>query len=315
MPLDNCRILITGGNGQVGFELLKELSTCGAEIIVSLRNDESLNSFGFLTVKLDLEDESQIRTTVRNVKPDIIINPAAYTLVDKAESEQSRSNAINNSAVRIMAEELLNLNGAMIHFSTDYVYNSIHQHMNFESDAVSPINYYAQSKYEGEKALVRSGIPYIILRTSWVYGVAGNNFVKTMLRFGKERDSLRIVADQIGSPTSALTLAQAVSKILNQGNENPIEYIKSKSGIYNLSDKGVTNWHEFAIEIFKQARTLGLELKVQNVEAITTAQYKTPAARPLNSRLSLTKIENELHISPLTWQQSLGLFLTQILNK
>ncbi|MBC7660208.1 MAG: dTDP-4-dehydrorhamnose reductase [Chitinophagaceae bacterium] len=309
--LDNARILITGVQGQVGFELVKSLSTLGAEIILAARKPQALEGLGYTAVALDLTNEQNIRDVLNSVKPNIIINPAAYTAVDKAEDDKANACLVNQKAVEVMASVMNELKGAIVHFSTDYVYNANHDHSNVETDATSPVNVYAASKLAGEEALRVSGVPHIILRTSWVYGINGNNFVKTMLKLGRDRESLRIVDDQVGSPTSATTLALVVSSILQQGFSDPVEYIKSKQGVYNISDRGFTTWFAFAKEIFVQAKRLGIELKIKDVEGIKTADYKTPAARPLNSRLSLEKIHKEFHVVPPTWQQSLGTFLHQ----
>lgn len=305
------RILVSGVQGQVGFELVKSLGVSGADLILAARKPQALEGLGYPTVALDLLDEQNIREVLRTVKPNLIINPAAYTAVDKAEDDKAQAHAVNEKAVATMAEVLRELRGGMIHFSTDYVYNAAHERPNVETDPTSPVNVYAASKFAGEEALQASGIPHVILRTSWVYGINGNNFVKTMLRLGRDREALRIVRDQIGSPTSAVTLAQVVSAILQQGAADPLSYLKEKQGVYNISDSGFTSWLEFAQEIFRQAKQLGIELKVRDVEGIKTEDYKTPAARPLNSRLSLDKIAKEFGVVPPKWQQSLGAFLYQ----
>ena len=199
----------------------------------------------------------------------------------------------------------------MIHFSTDYVYNTDHSSPNAEYGPTNPGNVYAASKLAGENELAQSGIPYIVLRTSWVYGINGNNFAKTMLKLGREREFLNVVNDQVGSPTSAITLAQTVASILNQGGDDMIGYIKAKAGIYNISDHGFTNWQEYAREIFRLSKQNSFELKIKEVHGIPTSEYKTPASRPLNSRLDLQKIQKEFGIVPPSWQQSLAVFLSQ----
>ncbi len=304
-------ILITGVQGQVGFELVKSLGTLGAKLVLGARNPEAIRSLGYDAVNLDLSNEVQIQETLNLIKPKLIINPGAYTAVDKAESELEQAYRVNEGALRVMADALRESDGAMIHFSTDYVYNSTHDRANSEDDPTNPQNVYAASKLAGEDALQKSQIPHVILRTSWVYGTSGNNFVKTMLRLGREREQLKIVDDQVGSPTSAITLAQVVASILAQGSSDPVKYLRAKSGVYNVSDSGFTNWFEFAKEIFHQAKLLGIELKVNEVAGIKTSEYKTPASRPLNSRLDLSKIAKEFGIFTPTWQQSLGAFLYQ----
>jgi dTDP-4-dehydrorhamnose reductase len=309
--LKKSRVLITGVQGQVGFELVKSLGTSGAELILAARKPQALEHLGYKTVALDLGDKSNIQSVLRNLKPDIVINPAAYTAVDKAEDDKEQAYLVNEGSLKAMTEILKELGSAIIHFSTDYVYNATHENPNLESDQTSPGNVYAASKLAGEQVLASSGVNHIVLRTSWVYGINGNNFVKTMLKLGRDREALRIVSDQIGSPTSAVTLAQTVASILQQGSADPVQFIKDKQGAYNISDSGYTSWFDFAKEIFHQAQLMGIELKVKDVEGIQTKDYKTPASRPLNSRLSLEKISRELNIVPPTWQQSLGAFLHQ----
>ncbi|RYZ91145.1 MAG: dTDP-4-dehydrorhamnose reductase [Proteobacteria bacterium] len=309
--LKKSRILLTGVQGQVGFELVKSLGTCGAELILAARNTKAIEHLGYPVVALDLADKIGVQNVVREIKPHIVINPAAYTAVDKAESDKDQAYLVNEEAMTALCEVLKEIKAGLIHFSTDYVYNATHQNPNVETDVTSPGNVYAASKLAGERVIANSSIPHIILRTSWVYGTSGNNFVKTMIKLARERETLGIVSDQVGSPTSAATLAQAVASILQQGAADPVGFLLAKQGIYNISDRGYTTWHDFAVEIFKLARGLGIELKVNEVKGIKTQDYKTPAARPLNSRLSLEKLGRELNIVPPTWQQSLGAFLHQ----
>lgn len=313
--LKDCRILITGVNGQVGFEIVKSLSASGAELILGVRKLQDADSLGYTAIAIDLRDESSVSTTIETVRPHIVINAAAYTAVDKAEDDSDTAFAVNEKAVASLARAVQRLGGAIIHFSTDYVYNPRHDKPNIEVDPTSPGNTYALSKRKGEEALVESGVSHIIFRTSWVYGANGNNFVKTMLRLGSERKDLRVVNDQIGSPTSAVTLAQVVAALLHKRSEDPVALIRSKQGIYNVSDSGYTNWYLFANEIFRLASSLGMELKVENVEPIQTSQYKTPAERPLNSRLSLEKLNRELSLYTPKWQQSLALFMRQSMSR
>lgn len=309
--LGSSRILITGVHGQVGFELVKSLSCTGAELVLAARKAEDIASFGYKAVSLDMASESNIRDVLREVKPHLVINPAAYTAVDKAEDDRTQAFAVNERALRVICEELKALKGAIVHFSTDYVYNPAHDRLNVETDVTNPANVYAASKLAGEQVVQASGIAYVILRTSWVYGINGNNFVKTMLRLARDRESLRIVDDQVGSPTHAGTLGQVVASILFQGQANVLGYLGEKSGIYNVSDSGFTNWHDFAQEIFRLASHLGIELKLQQTEGIRTEDYKTPAVRPLNSRLALDKLGKEFGIVTPKWQQSLAAFMHQ----
>lgn len=309
--LKDMRILITGVQGQVGFELIKSLGNTGADLILAARRSTAINSLGYKTVTLDLADEQQIRSTIREIKPHIVINAAAYTAVDQAEREADLARRINCEAVRALAEELKALQGALIHFSTDYVYHPQHSDLIHEDDEQHPSGVYARTKAAGDQALIKADIPFIILRTSWVYGINGNNFVKTMLKLGAERETLRVVADQFGAPTSALTLAQAVRHILGRDPSNPLKVLKDRSGVYNISDRGNASWHLFAQEIFSFARTIGFNLRIGQVDAISSAEFPSPVARPKNSRLSLEKLEKTFDFYPPDWKNSLHTFLFQ----
>lgn len=307
--LKDLRILITGAQGQVGFELTKALATAGAELVVSVRKESRAEEWIDKTVVLDLNDKSAVRTAIRKIRPNILINAAAYTAVDKAETEKELAQSINCDAIGIMAEEMSLLRGGIIHFSTDYVYNPKHDLPIHEDEEQNPSGIYAKSKAAGDAALIASDLPFVILRTSWVYGINGNNFVKTMLKLGRNRDSLRIVADQFGSPTSAVTLAQLCTSILRKDPSNPLKVLDADRGVYNVSDSGYTNWFLFAQEIFEYARTLGLELCVKQVDEISSSDYQSPVARPMNSRLSLAKLEKTFDFYPPDWKKSLRCFM------
>jgi dTDP-4-dehydrorhamnose reductase len=307
--LSQSKILVTGVQGQVGFEIIRGLTSTGAELFASTRSGDGFRLPQAKAVALDLSDKMQINAVIKEIQPDIVINAAAYTAVDKAESERDLAFRVNCEAVGLLADALKEHGGSMIHFSTDYIYNPTHDRPIGEDEKVNPVNAYAQSKRAGEDLLLSSGIPAIVLRTSWVYGLNGNNFVKTMLRLGLEKEILRVVGDQWGAPTSANTLAQAVSMILIQGMRDPRSFIERHAGIYNISDHGVVTWHGFAEEIFRLARIFGLELKVREVVQIRSSEYPTPAQRPFNSRMNLAKIRSMLGIFPPAWQQSLYSYL------
>ncbi len=311
VALKDMRILITGVQGQVGFELAKILAYSGAQIFLGARRLNGEKLFGLPTVAIDLFQIKALRETLVTLKPHLIINPAAYTAVDKAESEQDLAYLANRDAPAVMAEVLQKLGGGLIHFSTDYVYNPADDKSIHEDDPKHPGNVYAASKWAGEQAISAMDIPSLILRTSWVYGIQGQNFVKTMLRLGREREQLAIVADQFGAPTAATTLAQAVYTILMREPLDPLGYLKAHRGAYNIADQGQTNWHAFALEIFTLARQLNIDLKVERVEPILTAAYKTPAQRPLNSRLNLEKLQKTLGFYPQPWTSMLASFLFQ----
>ncbi len=285
------KILLTGINGQVGHALLPKLA---AYQVVALSRHE-----------LDLSNQDEIRRVVSGIKPNLIINPAAYTAVDKAESEPELAYAINAEAAQILAEEAAKLGAALIHFSTDYVYDGAKASPYLESDAVNPVGIYAKSKLAGEDAIRAVGLPHLILRTSWVYGATGKNFLKTILRLAAERDSLRIVAYQIGAPTSSESIANAALKLVEHWQTAQ----ENQSGIYHLTNAGETSWHGFSCEIVNEYNSLGIEpalkTSMENIAAIATADYPTPAARPANSRLDNTKLKQTFGIALPTWQQAL----------
>ncbi|MGQ0441995.1 MAG: dTDP-4-dehydrorhamnose reductase [Methylophilaceae bacterium] len=285
------RILLTGVNGQVGHALLPLQSEF--QIIALTRN------------QLDLSNIDAIRTTVREIKPDLIINPAAYTAVDKAETEPELAYAINAVAPQILAEEAAKLDAALIHFSTDYVYDGSKQFPYVEDDAVNPINTYGKSKLAGENAIKAIGSSHLILRTSWAYGVYGANFLKTILRLASERDRLNIVANKYGAPTSIMDIAEAVGNIIESWQPK----LENQSGIFHITNSGRTSWHGFACEIVKEYNRLSkvpaLKTNLNNIEAINSADYPMPAKRPANSRLDNGKLKLAFGLELPSWQQSL----------
>ena len=281
-------------NGQVGHALQQKLSN--HQVFTLNRN------------QLDLSDKDAIRRVVQTIQPDLIINPAAYTAVDKAESEPDLAYAINAIAPQILAEEAAKINAALIHFSTDYVYDGSKIENYIETDAVNPLSVYGKSKLAGELAINAVGLPHLILRTSWVYGAYGKNFLKTIIRLASERDSLRIVADQFGAPTSSESIADAVIDLFNTW--QPLEL--SQTGVYHFTNQGKTSWHGFSSEIVSEYNRLAaiknlqmLKANVENIEPITTADYPTPAARPANSTLSNQKLKQVFNVSLPSWQQGL----------
>lgn len=289
------KILVTGVHGQVGHALLKTLE--GDYEIVALDRTQ-----------LDLSDTDAIRRVVQSVRPTLIINPAAYTAVDKAESEPALAHSINTVAPGVMAEEAAKLNASLIHFSTDYVFDGKKQTPYVETDAVNPLSVYGRTKLAGELAIQSVGLPHLILRTSWVYGPHGKNFLKTMLRLSAERDQLKVVADQWGAPTSSNAIAYAVNQLLNVWEMNTA----SQSGVYHFTNSGSTTWHGFTCAILDayevQAVRLGLpplKVKANSVGAITTADYPTPAVRPHNSRLDQAKLNQTFGVALPAWEQSL----------
>ncbi len=283
------RILLTGSNGQVGWELRRTLSTLGTVVAPSSQ-------------ELNLADPDAIRRVVRQTSPQLIVNPAAYTAVDKAESETVQALAINGAAPGILAEEAKRLNAALIHYSTDYVFDGSLTRPYGESDPPNPLNSYGRSKLAGEQAIAASGCAHLIFRTSWVYGTRGRNFLLTMQKLLAERDVLNVVADQIGAPTWSRTIAEASAQILAQLRMDT-DRIADLSGIYNLTCAGQTSWHGFALAI---AAHRGSHCQVN---AITTSDYPTPAARPLNSVLAHDKLMLTFGLHMPDWEHALDLCL------
>lgn len=282
------KILLAGINGQLGQELHPMLVKLGDVTWVDRET-------------LDLSQPDMIRQVIGEVKPDSIVNACAYTAVDKAESESDLAMAVNGSGVGILAAEALKLGARLIHVSTDYVFDGSQSHPYQETDPTNPIGVYGRSKLAGEEAIQQVGGDYIIVRTAWVYGVGGvGNFVKTMLRLGSSRDELRVVTDQVGSPTWTKDLAEAIVCMVQNSPE---------SGIYHYTNSGVCSWYDFAIAIFEEAAALGFPLQVQRVVPITTAEYPTPAKRPAYSVLSHRKISAVMGTHPPHWRQSLRLML------
>jgi dTDP-4-dehydrorhamnose reductase len=287
------KILITGKNGQVGWELQRALASFGE--LVAIDSDE-----------IDLADADAIRHAVRRLRPDIIVNPAAYTAVDKAESEPEVAKAVNSIAPGILAEEAQRLGAVLVHYSTDYVFDGTKPAPYTEADSPNPQSVYGGTKLAGEQTVRASGCKHLIFRTSWVYGVHGGNFVKTILRLAKDRSELRIVADQFGAPTWARDLAQSTATALAHWDK--IGWDSGLSGLYHLTAGGRTNWHEYAEEIVRLAREYdaALAAKALNIHAITTQEYPVPAKRPVNSVLANDKIRDAFGILLPAWQDSLA---------
>ncbi|WP_321796363.1 dTDP-4-dehydrorhamnose reductase [Caballeronia sp. J97] len=287
---DQRTILLTGVNGQVGFELMRSLQGLG--------NVVALDRTG-----LDLGDLDQVRRVVREIKPKLIVNPAAYTAVDKAESEVEAAMRANGEAPGVLAEEAKRLGAALVHYSTDYVFDGTKDGAYVEDDAVNPQNVYGKSKLAGEQAIAASGCDHLIFRTSWVYGARGKNFLLTMLKLGAERDELGVVADQIGAPTWASTIAALTSHVLAQAVRADQDWWKQKSGVYHLTSSGSTSWHGFAEAIFEKSSLS----KKPTVKPIPASAYPTPARRPANSRMSQHKLFDAFGIEAPDWADALEL--------
>lgn len=298
MPVTS-RILLTGVNGQVGHELQQTLAPLG--LVVSVARTQ-----------LDLTDTDAIRRLIREIKPAFIVNPAAYTAVDKAESEPELAFAINATAPAVMAEEAARLNATFIHYSTDYVFDGSKTMPYNEQDQTKPLGVYGQSKLAGEEAIRTVGADHLILRISWVYGARGRNFLRTIIRLAQERDELKVVADQRGGPTSSRAIANATAVMLE--NWRP-----ERNGTYHLTCAGETSWHGFAQAILRfyeshRAAQNWPPLKVQAdaLQAISTAEYPTPAARPTYSVLNNARLLTEFRISMPLWSEALSSVMREL---
>jgi len=294
------RILLTGKNGQVGSELNKILSQFG-EIIATGRNE------------MNLADPSQIRRVVRKIKPELIINAGAYTAVDKAESDQELAKAVNGIAPKILAEEAKNNDALLIHYSTDYSYNGEMSHRPYlESDSPSPNSVYGKTKLQGDQAIEKSGASHLIFRTGWVYSKRGESFLRTILKLAKEKNELRVVNDQTGTPTWCRSIAEATCKsiknILEKRKGSLSKTAASISGVYHMTCQGATNWHRFAQTILE----LSCPDNMPKLLAISTKEYPTPAIRPTYSVLSNSKLKKNFGIELPHWEHALKQCLSDI---
>ena len=283
------RILLTGKNGQVGWELQRALAPLG---VVTAYDRE----------QLDLSDVSQIRAKIRELNPQLIVNAAAYTAVDRAESEPEIAMQINAAAPAAMAEAAKEAGALLIHYSTDYVFDGASTKPYTENHATNPLNVYGQTKLAGERAISSSGASFLIFRTSWVYGARGKNFLLTILRLAQERSELTVVNDQIGAPTWSRDIAEATARVIsNIGPAKKLAAAAAKfSGIYNLTSSGETSWFgfaEFALSSVKLLNTVSLK-------PLTTAQYKTPARRPLYSLLDPSRLTRTFGLAMPAWKAS-----------
>jgi dTDP-4-dehydrorhamnose reductase len=286
------KILLTGGNGQLGWELARALAPLG-----------ELTAYD--RTMLDLAKPDQVAAAVRSVKPDIIVNAAAYTAVDKAESEPDAAFAVNAAAPGLLAEEAKRAGALLIHYSTDYVFDGTKEMPYVEEDLPNPLNVYGRSKLAGEQAIGDVGGRYLILRTSWVYAARGKNFLLTIRRLLREKDELRVVSDQIGAPTSAGALANATAELLRQRTPTALGNAR---GIYHVTAAGHTSWHGFAVEI---ARLEGAPREIRLVPILSN-EYPLPARRPKNSRLSNEKLFRHFGLKLPSWQACLKACYTEL---
>lgn len=297
------KILLLGKDGQVGWELQRALAPLGELIACG-------------EAEANFEDLDGLRALVRRVAPDVLVNAAAYTAVDRAESDAERARRINVEAPGVLADEMALRGGWMVHYSTDYVFDGGKDGWYDESDATAPLGVYGLTKRDGELVVQRSGGRHLIFRTSWVYGAHGANFVKTMLRLATEREQLRVVADQHGAPTGAELLADATALCLSRLAHDAALAARA-SGLYHLVAAGETSWHGFARSVIAEARARGAPLKVADdaVQAIATADYPTPARRPANSRLATAKLQRTFGLCMPAWEAGVRRVVAELIAK
>jgi dTDP-4-dehydrorhamnose reductase len=290
------KVLVTGVTGQVGGALIKVLaSTCF--IVGTTRNE------------FDLSRPDEISPTLDRITPDLIINPAAYTAVDRAEDEKEMAFSINAEAPGIIARSAAERGVPLIHFSTDYVFDGSGTRPWREDDPANPLSVYGASKLAGEEAIRSAGGPHLIVRTSWAYAAHGANFLRTIARLAKERKELRVVSDQFGAPTSARLIAEAVAGILGSGGSALADRFAASQGALNIAASGETTWHGFAIAIVEGLKARGVSLAVESIVPITTVEYPTRAKRPANSRLDLTRLRQVFDVNTPRWDRALAVEL------
>jgi len=291
-------ILLFGKTGQVGWELQRALAPLGNLTALDVHSKEHCGDFS---------NPEGIAETVRAIKPDVIVNAAAHTAVDKAESEPEFAQLLNATSVESIAKEAAKLGAWVVHYSTDYVFPGEGETPWCETDATAPLNVYGQTKLDGEKALQEYCPKHLIFRTSWVYAGKGNNFAKTMLCLAKERNELSVINDQFGAPTGAELLADCTAHALRVAVVKP-----DVAGIYHLVAAGTTTWHDYAAFVFDEARAAGIELQLSRLNAVATSAYPTPARRPNNSRLNTAKFEQNFDLQLPQWEQGVKRMLTEL---
>ncbi|MGV8841926.1 MAG: dTDP-4-dehydrorhamnose reductase [Pseudomonas sp.] len=293
-------ILLLGANGQVGWQLQRALAPLGLLRICDRRS-------------ADLENPQALREMLARERPSIIVNAAAYTAVDKAETDADRARTINTESVAVLADAACQLDAWLVHYSTDYVFNGAKKTAYDEDDPTEPLNVYGQTKLDGEQAIRASGCRHLILRTSWVYAARGSNFAKTMLRLAAERDELKVVADQIGAPTSAELIADCTALMLHRLVSDPALAARA-SGTYHLVASGQTSWHGYAQLVVAEATRLGwpLRTRVERVQPISAALYPMPAARPANSCLNNQKVQQTFGLHLPDWAFHVKRLLTEL---
>ena len=297
------KFLLLGSNGQVGWELQRSLAPLG-RLKACDRNIANL------------ENPCSLKTVIRDHRPDVIINAAAHTAVDKAESEPDKAECINVKAVELLASEAKRLDAWLVHYSTDYVFDGTKSDPYIETDKPRPLNIYGRTKLGGEEAIRQSGCRYLVFRTSWVYAVRGSNFVKTIVRLAGERDTLDVVADQVGAPTSSELIAETTALCLYRVTRDTT-FGGQAAGIYHLTSTGATSWYGFAKYLLREMRRCGIELSLrpENVHPVTAAKYRTAARRPANSRLDTRKLTDAFGVYLPSWRFHAERLISELARK
>lgn len=293
-------ILLFGKNGQVGWELQRALAPLGNVIALDSRSSQYCGNFN---------DPTGVAETVRVIKPQIIVNAAAYTAVDKAEGDKENARCINALAVTEIAKAAEEIGAWFIHYSTDYVFDGQGDTPWREDDATGPLSVYGSTKLEGERGLQQHCSRHLIFRTSWVYAARGNNFAKTMIKLAKERDTISVINDQHGAPTGADLIADCTAHAIRIALVN-----KNVAGIYHLIASGETTWYAYANKVIKIAKQRGLELAVQTINPVTTSAFPTPAKRPANSRLNTEKFQRTFNLTLPEWQVGVERMLNETIG-
>lgn len=291
-------ILLLGKNGQVGWQLQRALAPLGKLIALDRAGDNGLCG--------DIANLDGLQETIDHIKPDVLVNAAAYTAVDKAQSEPELAAHLNHKAPALMAERMAVLGGCLVHYSTDYVFDGSGDQPWEETDATGPLNVYGATKLAGEQAIQASGCHHLIFRTSWVYASQGNNFAKTMLRLAAERETLNVINDQIGAPTGAELIADITAHTLRRSADQP-----TGSGLYHLAASGETSWYDYARYVIDWAKDTGLPLAVQSVNPIPSEEYPVPAVRPKNSRLNCQALAETFDLELPDWKQGVKRMLQE----
>lgn len=297
------KILLFGKAGQVGWELERSLAVLGEVTVLGSKSQDMCGDF---------KDLDGIRRSIQQISPDVIVNAAAQTAVDKMESESDLAYLVNAQAPAVIAEEAKNLNALLVHYSTDYVFDGSGTQPWLETDTTNPLSVYGNSKLEAEKAIIKSGCDYLIFRTSWVYAARGRNFAKTMYKLAKERDTISVIDDQIGAPTGAELIADVTAHAIPMAQKD-----NALTGIYHLVSSGEVSWHGYASFVLDYCRARGVEFMVpaEAVLPVPTSEFPTPATRPLNSRLNTSKLQETFNLTLPNWQHGVIHMLDEFLER